>query len=95
LVWDLCGQTAKLIDRPLDLVVRLSALRLVQFQRRAGETPTGPPSNRHHDIQIATQFHHGRRGRFRRMLPLRLQKQLRLIQKALTNRGCRSSPGSI
>ena len=94
-MWDLCGQTAKLIDRPLDLVVRLSALRLVQFHRRAGETPTGPPSNRHHDIQIAIDFHHGRRGRFRRMLPLRLQKQLRLIQKPLTHpRGC-GTPGSI
>ena len=94
-MWDLCGQTAKLIDCPLDLVVRLSALRLVQFHRRAGETPTGPPSNRHHDIQIAIDFHHGRRGRFRRMLPLRLQKQLRLIQKPLANRGCCAPPGGI
>jgi hypothetical protein len=95
LVWDLCGQTAKLIDRPLDLAVRLSALRLVQVHRRAGETPVGAPRSRHHDIQIAIEFHHGRRGRFRRMLPLRLQKQLRLIQKPLANRRCCAPPGCI
>ena len=94
-MWDLCGQTAKLIDRPLDLVVRLSALRLVQFHRRAGETPVGPPSNRHHDIQIAIDFHHGRRGRIHCMFALRLQKQLRLIQKPLANRGCCAPPGGI
>jgi hypothetical protein len=47
-MWDLRGHTAKLIDRPLDLVVRLGALRLVQFHRRAAETAIGPPRNRCH-----------------------------------------------
>jgi hypothetical protein len=95
LVWDLRGQTAKLIDRPLDLAVRLSALRHIKFHRGARHPPVGAPRNRYHYFQIATQFHHGRRGRIHCVFALRLQKQLRLIQKPLTNRSCRSSPGGI
>ena len=95
LVWDLCGQAAKIIDRPLDLAVHFNALRLVQFHRRAAETPIGPPRNRYHYCQITIQFHHGRRGWFHCLLPLRLQKQLRLIQKPLANRRCSASPGCI
>ena len=88
-MWDLCGQTAKLIDRPLDLVVRLSALRHIQFHRGARQTPAGAPRNRYHYFQITTQFHQGRRCRIYCMLALRLQKQLWLIQKPLANRrGC-------
>ena len=95
MVWDLGGQTAKIIDRPLDLVVHPGALRLVQFHRRAGETPVGSPRNRYNHFQITIQFHHGRRGRLCCMLPLRLQKQLRLIQKPLANRRCSAAPGRI
>ena len=94
-MWDLCGQTAKLFKRPMDFAVYFSALRLVQLHRRAGETPIGAPRNRHHDIQITIKFHHGWRGRIRAMLPLRLQKQLRLIQKPLANRSCCAPPGCI
>ena len=92
---DLGGQTAKIIDRPLDLVVHRGALRLVQLNRRAGETTIGPPRNRYHYCQITIQFHQGWRGRLRCLLPLCLQKQLRLIQKPLANRRCRTSPGGI
>jgi len=95
LAWDLRGQTAELIDCSMDFAVRLSALRLIQFHRDPGQAPVGPPRNRYDDFQIAAQFHHGRRGGCALLLPLRLQKQLRLIQKALTNRSCRSSPGGI
>jgi hypothetical protein len=95
LVWDLRGQTAKLIDCSMDLAVRLSALRQVQFQRGARQTPVGAPRNRCHHFQITTQFHHGRRVRIHCMFALCLQKQLWLIQKALTNRSCRSSPGGM
>jgi hypothetical protein len=95
LVWDLRGQTAKLIDCPMDLADRLSALRRIQFHRGAGQTPVGPPRNRHHHFQITIEFHHRRRGRFPCMLPLRLQKQLRLIQKPVANGPVRSSPGRI
>ena len=94
-MWELRRKTAKLIDRTLDLVVRLSALGRVQFHRRAAETTIGPPRNRCHYFQITTQFHHDRRGRLHCMLPLRLQKQLRLIQKPIANRRCCSPPGCI
>jgi hypothetical protein len=60
LLWDLGGQTAKIIDRLLDLAVRLDALRLVQLHRRAAETPVGAPRNRYHYFQITVEFHHGR-----------------------------------
>jgi hypothetical protein len=94
-VWDLRGQTAKLIDCSMDLAMRLRALWRIQFHRGARQTTVGAPRNRCHHFQIATQFHHGRRGRIHCMFALCLQKQLRFIQKALTNRGCRSSPGGI
>ena len=94
-MWDLCGQTAKIIDRSLDLAMHFSALRLVQLHRRAGQATVGPPRYRHYDIQITVELHHGRRERLRCMLPLRLQKQLRLIQKPGANRRCCASPGGI
>jgi len=89
LVWDLGRETAQFLKRPIDLAVRLSALRHIQFHRGARQTPVGAPRNRYHYFQITTQFHHGRRGRIHCMLALRLQKQLWLIQKPLANRrGC-------
>jgi len=94
-VWDIGRKTAQFFKRPMDLAMLLSALRHIKFHRGARQTPIGAPRNRCHYFQIATQFHHGRRGRIHGMLPLRLQKQLRLIQKPLTHpRGC-GTPGSI
>jgi hypothetical protein len=95
LVWDLRGQAAKLIDCSMDLAMRLSALRRIQFQRGTRQTPVGAPRNRCHHFQITIQFHHGRRGRIHCMFALRLQKQLRLIQKPLANRGCCAPPSGI
>ena len=73
----------------------LGALRCVQLHRDARQTAIGPPCNRDHYFQIPTQFHHRRRGRIRCMLPLRLQKQLRLIQQPLANRRGGRAPGGI
>ena len=92
---DLCRQTDTLIERPTDLAVRLSALRHIQFHRDAGQTPVGTPRNRHHDFKIPIEFRHRRQGRICLALPLRLQEQLRLIQKPLTNRGSCTPPGGI
>jgi hypothetical protein len=95
LVWDLGCKTAQFCKREMDLAVRLSALRYVQFHRGTGQTAVGPPRNRYDYFQITTQFHHHRRWRIRLALPLRLQKQLRLIQKPIANCSCCSSPGPI
>jgi hypothetical protein len=94
-VWELSRKTAQLIDRLMDLAVRLGTLRSIQFHRGARQTAIGPPCNRYDDFQIATQFHHRRRGRIRCMLPLRLQKQLRLVQQTLANRRGGRAPGGI
>ena len=94
-MWDLHGQSGQLIDRLMDLAVRLGALRCVQFHRRARQTAIGPPCNRYDDFQIATQFLHRRRGRNNLMLPLCLQKQLWLIQKPFANRRGGRAPGGI
>jgi hypothetical protein len=94
-MWNPGRKTAQLFKRLMDLAVRLSALRQVQLNRGARQTAVGTPRNRYHDFQITTQFHHGRRGRIHCTLPLRLQKQLRLIQKPIANCSCRSSPGGI
>jgi hypothetical protein len=95
LVWDLSGQTAKLIDCSLDLAMRLSALRRIQFHRGGRQTPVGASRNRCHHVQITIQFHHGRQGRIHCMFALCLQKQLRFIQKPVTNRSRRSSPDGV
>jgi hypothetical protein len=95
LVWDLGCQTPQFFQRLMDLAVRLGALREVQFQRGARQTAVGPPRNRHHRLQITIQLHHGRRGRSNLTLPLRLQKQLRLIQKPVANRRRCRPPGGI
>ncbi|HUX45773.1 MAG TPA: hypothetical protein VMV57_13575 [Terracidiphilus sp.] len=60
MVWDLCGQAAKIIDRLLDLAVRLGTLLCVQLHRGAGQATVGPPRNRYYYFQITIQLHHGR-----------------------------------
>lgn len=94
-MWDPGRKTAQFSKPLLDLAVRLLALRQVQFHRRAQQAAVGPPRKRYHYFQIAPQFHHGRRGRIHFMLPLRLQKQLRLIQKPVANRSARCPPGGV
>ena len=50
---DLDRQPAQLFQRQMDLLVRLDALRLVQFHRGAAETAIGPPRYRHHYFKIS------------------------------------------
>jgi len=79
----------------MDLRVDLDALRSVQLQRGAHQTAIGSPRHRDHNLQIPTQLLHSRQRGSGLLLSLRLQKQLRLIQKPVTNRpGC-ASPGGI
>ena len=94
-MWDLGRKTAQFFQRPIDLAVRRSALRQIQLYRRARQTPVGAPCNRHHDFKIPIEFRHRRQGRICLALPLRLQEQLRLIQKPLTNRSSCTAPGGI
>jgi hypothetical protein len=95
LMRDLDRQPAQLLQREIDLVVRLDALRLVQFHRGAGETTIGPPRYRYHHFKISRQLRHRGQRRALLTLPLRLQKQLRLIQKPLANSRCRFAPSRI
>jgi hypothetical protein len=95
LVWDLGRKTAQIFQHPMDLAVRRSALGRIQFHRHAGQAPVGTPCNRHHDFKIPIEFRHRRQGRICLALPLRLQEQLRLIQKPLANRGSCTPPGGI
>ena len=72
LLWELGGQPAQLIDRLIDLVVRLGALRRVQLHRGVTQTAVGAAEHRSHHLQIARQLHHRRRCRTLLALPLRL-----------------------
>jgi hypothetical protein len=94
-MWDLGRKTAQFFKRLIDLAVRLGALRQVQFHRQARQTAVGPPRKRCHYFQITMELLHRRQGRSRLMLPLRLQKQLRLIQKPIANCRCSCPPGGI
>jgi hypothetical protein len=94
-VRELDRQSVQLFLHKMDLVLRLSALRRVQLHRHARETTIGPPRYRSHHLKITQQFlHRGQRRGFL-ALPLRLQEQLRLIQKPCANRRCGSAPGRI
>jgi hypothetical protein len=76
--------------------VYLGTLRLIQFHRGTAKTPVGAPADRYHHFQVPLQFHHDRRWqRLGLALSLRLQKQLRLIQKPIANCRCGIPPGRI
>jgi hypothetical protein len=81
--------------RLLDLALRLGALRHVQLNGQTRQTAVGPPRHRYDYFQISIELRHHRQARSRLMLPLRLQKQLRLLQKPLANRCCSCPPGRI
>jgi hypothetical protein len=92
---DLDRQSAQLFQRQLDLVLRRSALSHIQLDRDARQPAVGPPRDGNHHVQITQQLHHRWIARCLLPLPLCLQKQLRLIQEPVANRGCSSSPGGI
>jgi len=73
---------------PLDLLLRRFALRGIQLQgRRAGQPPMGAVHNRGYHLQIADQFGGGSRRSFLLRLPLRFEKQRRIVQNAFANSG--------
>ena len=78
----------------LDLLPRGVALRRIEFCRlHAGDPPMSAAHNRGDHLQIADQFGGGPGGDF--LLPLRFEKQRRIIQNPLANRGRSPTPGGI
>ena len=79
---------------PLDLSARGVSLRSIEFGcLRAGDPPPGAVHNRGDHLQIADQFGGGPGGDF--LLPLRFEKQRRIVQNPLANRGRSPAPGAI
>ena len=79
---------------------RRFALLAIQFQSgSAGQPPLRAVYHRHHHLQVAQQFGAGSRGRrgwsFLPRLSLRLEKQLRIVQKASAHRRRTLAPGPI
>jgi len=84
----------QLFFNPLDLLSRRGTLLRIQLLcRPAGEPSMGAVHDRAHHLQIADQFG-GRPGR-EFLLPLRFEKQRRIFQNALANRGRSAAPGGI
>jgi len=79
---------------PPDLLPRGFALRSIEFGcLRAGNPPMGSIHNHGYHLQVADQFDGGSLRNF--LLPLRFEKQRRIGQNALANRGRATSPGGI
>ena len=82
----------------LDLMPRGVALRRIEFCcLRAGDPPMDPIHNRGNHLQIADQFGAGGALWAQRdlLLPLRFEKQRRIVQNPLANRGRSPPPGAI
>ena len=78
----------------IDLMPRAFALLAIQLRGSgARQPPLGSVYNRGHQLQIAQQF--GGCGCGFLFLPLRFEKQLRLSQEALADRGRALAPGGI
>jgi len=61
----------------------------------AGQPPAGPTGDRHHHLQITSQFADRGCRRIGLTLPLRFQKQLGLFQNPLPDGGRRVPPSGI
>jgi len=78
----------------LDLLPRGVALRSIELCcLRAGQPPMGAVHNRGDHLQIADQF--GGRPGWGFLLSLRFEKQRRIVQNPLANRGRSPAPGGI
>ena len=78
----------------LDLLPCGIALRSIEVGcLRAGDPPMGAVHNRGDHLQIAGQFGGGPDGDF--LLPLRFEKQRRIVQNPLADRGRSPAPGAI
>ena len=94
LLGDFCGQTVKLALQAIDLLPRGPSLLAVDLGSGRARQPAGGAV---HDgqchLQIAQQF--GAGGCGLGFLPLRLEKQFRLIENSLANQRRPVAPGSI
>ncbi len=76
----------ELFFNPLDLLPRRGTLQFGEIRRlRAGQTTVGAVHDRGDHLQIADQVGAGSRRRL--WLPLAFEKQRRIVQDALANRG--------
>jgi hypothetical protein len=83
-----------LFFQPLDLPPRGGALLLIEFHHPgAGESPMSALQNRRRHLQIADHFGGG--PGWRCLLPLGFEKQRRIIEDALPNRGRSLAPSRI
>jgi hypothetical protein len=79
-------ETLELLFYPLDPPPRCGALLLVEIQRFCpGKPPMSALQNRRCHIQVAHHF--GARFGWCRLLPLRFEKQLGIVENALPDRG--------
>jgi hypothetical protein len=84
----------ELFFNPLDLLPRRGTLLVIEFHCfRSGEPPMGAVHNGADHLQIADQFGGTRDRDF--LLPLRLEKQPRVVQNASADRGRSPAPSRI
>lgn len=84
----------ELFFNPLDLLAHRPTLLVIQLHcLRTGEPPMGAVHNRGDHLQIPDQF--GGWPRRDVLLPLRFEKQRRIIQNAFADRGRSAAPGGI
>jgi hypothetical protein len=84
----------ELFFNPLDLLPRCGALLWIQLHCLCAGKPTMVAvHNRGHHLQIADQFGAGPSRDF--FLPLRFEKQRRIVQNAFADCGRTSPPGGI
>ncbi len=75
--------------------MQLSALIFIQFHRHPAQTTARSPQNRQRHVQIPLQFRHRRQRRLAGPDPLRLQKQLRLVEQPCPHRRTCLAPRRI
>jgi hypothetical protein len=91
-------QTTEFLQGEIQLVAHLFALLTIhplEFGRISTHASVGSMGDGRDHLQITQQFLERRTRYLRLSLPLRLQKQLRLFEKALPDLGRSFSPGDI
>ena len=84
----------QLLFNPFDLLPRRFALRFLQRHcLSAGQPPVGAVHHPGHHLQLADHCGAGARRRF--LLPLRFEKQRRIVQNPLAYRGRATAPGAV
>jgi hypothetical protein len=78
--WDLGGQTLEFLSGALGLGLQFGALRSIQFDRDARQSPVGAAGDGDDHLQIAQQAGDAVHRRHELTLPLGFQEQLRLLQ---------------